>query len=311
MEKKTFSTPDEKRSFDKGQLELVTLAARYFWASHPTAWLEMVCQYKTTSKYRKLQGADFFGRDETLAHLSFACAELLSTRTAGNAKRVAAFAHLLAIHIAEKYTNLALQRPDYHGGLPIARLRKVEDYVRAHLAESISIETLAELAELSPFHFSRVFKQTTGITPLQFVTRERMLQARQLIRETSRSVIEIALTMNTTSLPTQGLVASWPSLNCGVSMRSPESSIVLAAAVKGKSRSFRVTAGTGLLDLFTATPMQDAGPRCLPSVTFTPSGPLVYRWQIGSQYCTRSLIFDSGEKPGLASKSIPESRTQK
>jgi AraC family transcriptional regulator len=142
---------------------------------------------------------EFFGRDETLAHLSLACAEMLSARTAGDAKRVAAFAHLLAIHIAEKYTNVASQRSDYRGGLPIARLRKIEDYVHAHIAESISIETLAELAELSPFHFSRVFKQTTGMTPLQFVTRERMLRARQLIRETSRSLIEIALEVGYTS----------------------------------------------------------------------------------------------------------------
>src|SRR4029077_4565820 len=51
---------------------------------------------------------DFYGRDETLAHLSFACAEMLSARTAGNAKPVAAFAHLLAIHIAEKYTNIEI-----------------------------------------------------------------------------------------------------------------------------------------------------------------------------------------------------------
>ena len=83
--------------------------------------------------------------------------------------------------------------------MPIARLRKIEDYVRAHLAESISIEKLAELAELSPFHFSRVFKQAAGMTPLQFVTRERMLQAQQLIRETSRSLIEIALEVGYTS----------------------------------------------------------------------------------------------------------------
>jgi AraC-like DNA-binding protein len=36
----------------------------------------------------------------------------------------------------------------------------------------ISVDTLAGLVELSPFHFSRVFKQTTGLSPLQFVTRE-------------------------------------------------------------------------------------------------------------------------------------------
>jgi len=150
-------------------------------------------------KANAVEVTDFFGRDETLAHLSFACAEMLSARTADNAKRVAALAHLLAIYVAEKYTNVASQRPVYRGGLPIVRLRKIEDYVHAHVSESISIDSLAELAELSPFHFSRVFKQATGITPLQFVTRERMLQAQQLIRETSRSLIEIALEVGYTS----------------------------------------------------------------------------------------------------------------
>jgi AraC family transcriptional regulator len=159
------------------------------------AAFEMVYQDKAGA----VEVIDFFGQDQTLAHLSFACVEMLSAGIAGNAKRVAAFAHLLAIHIAEKYTNVALQRSDYRGGLPIARLRKIEDYVHTHLAESISIETLAELAELSPFHFSRVFKQTTGMTPLQFVIRERMLHAQQLIRETSRSLIEIALEVGYTS----------------------------------------------------------------------------------------------------------------
>jgi AraC family transcriptional regulator len=156
---------------------------------------EMVYQDKAGA----VEVTEFFGRDETLAHLSFACAEMLSVRTAGNAKCVAAFGQMLAIYIAEKYTNITSQRPDYRGGLPIARLRKIEDYVRAHLAERILLETLAELAELSPFHFSRMFKQATGMTPMQFVIRERMLQAQQLIRETSRSLIEIALEVGYTS----------------------------------------------------------------------------------------------------------------
>ena len=142
---------------------------------------------------------DFFGRDEALAHLSFACAEMLSMRTPGKSKRVAALTQLLAGYLVEKYTDPAPEKRDFRGGLPIRQLRKVEDYVGERLAEDISVEALAGLVELSPFHFSRVFKQATGMSPLQFVRRERITRAQQLIRETSRSVIEIGLEVGYTS----------------------------------------------------------------------------------------------------------------
>ena len=54
------------------------------------------------AKAGAVEVTEFFGRDETPAHLSFACAEMLSARAPGNSKRVAAFAQLLAIYIAEK-----------------------------------------------------------------------------------------------------------------------------------------------------------------------------------------------------------------
>lgn len=136
---------------------------------------------------------DFFGRDEALAHLCFACAEMLSSGAPGNSRRVADLTQLLASFLVEKYTDVATEKPEFRGGLPIRQLRKVEDHVRERLAEDISAEVLAELVELSPFHFSRVFKQATGMTPLQFVTRERITRAQQLIRETSRSLIDIGL----------------------------------------------------------------------------------------------------------------------
>jgi AraC family transcriptional regulator len=83
--------------------------------------------------------------------------------------------------------------------LPIRQLRKVEDYVHERFAEDISVEALAELVDLSPFHFSRVFKHATGMSPLQFVTRERITHAQQLIRETRRSLIDIGLEVGYTS----------------------------------------------------------------------------------------------------------------
>ena len=101
--------------------------------------------------------------------------------------------------IVEKYIVAAAEKPDFHSGMLNWRLRKVEDYVREQLAEEISTEMLAELVELSLFHLSRVFKQATGISPLQFVTRDRITRAQQLIRQTSRSLTEIALEVGYTS----------------------------------------------------------------------------------------------------------------
>jgi AraC family transcriptional regulator len=142
---------------------------------------------------------DFFGQDPALADLCHACVEMLSARTPGDSKRIAALAQLLAAYLVEKYMDAASEKQDLHCGLPIWQLRKVEDHVREQLHEEISVDAMAGLVELSPFHFSRVFKQATGMTPLQFVTRERITRAQQLIRETSRSLIEVALEVGYTS----------------------------------------------------------------------------------------------------------------
>src|SRR5947199_9062135 len=117
---------------------------------------------------------------------------MLSARTPGKCGRVADLTRLFATYLAEKYIAAAAEKPDFYSGLPIWQLRKVEDYVRDQLAEEISVDKLAAVVKLSPFHFSRVFKQSTGMSPLQFVTRQRITRAQQLIREPSPSLIKIA-----------------------------------------------------------------------------------------------------------------------
>ena len=142
---------------------------------------------------------DFFGCDVALSHLCATCAELLSERVPGSSRIVADLTRLFATYLAEKYTRAASGKPEIRGGLPIRQLQKVGDFVTEHLAEEISVEILAQLVQRSPFHFSRIFKQSTGMSPLRFVTRERVTRAQQLIRETSRSLIEIALDVGYTS----------------------------------------------------------------------------------------------------------------
>lgn len=147
----------------------------------------------------RVEVMDFFGRDEILWPICLTCAELLAAGVPGKSPRVAALTNLIAAHLVEKYTSKPAKTAVYRGGLPIRQLRKVEEFVAEQLAEEISIETLAEQVELSSSHFAHVFKESTGMTPLQFVTRQRITRAQQLIRETSRSIIEIGLDVGYTS----------------------------------------------------------------------------------------------------------------
>ena len=62
----------------------------------------------------------------------------------------------------------------------------------AHLDESIDVETLAGIACLSPFHFSRMFGRSVGMTPHRYVVRLRLQRAVDLVREGRHELAEIA-----------------------------------------------------------------------------------------------------------------------
>jgi len=75
------------------------------------------------------------------------------------------------------------------GGLALSSLQQ---FVAEHLHEPLSLDDLARQAHLSPAHFSRVFKQVTGLSPMQYVARQRMAQAGFLLSETHQPVKQVA-----------------------------------------------------------------------------------------------------------------------
>lgn len=70
-------------------------------------------------------------------------------------------------------------------------LSTVISYINEHFTESISLETLADLASLSPYYFTRVFFRQTGMTPHQYLIATRIGASKFLLKTTDIPVKEI------------------------------------------------------------------------------------------------------------------------
>ena len=108
-----------------------------------------------------------------------------------------AYVEALGIALAHELTRLneagSALASETRGGLPGWQQKKVAQYIEEHLANEISLLSLAQLVRLSPFHFSRVFKQSFGMPPHRYLTWQRIERAKALLGERRLSVTEIGL----------------------------------------------------------------------------------------------------------------------
>lgn len=73
------------------------------------------------------------------------------------------------------------------------RLRRVFDYMTAHLEDDVGLEDLAQAACFSTFHFIRMFTSTTGVPPHRYLSRMRLERAKTLLSLRTMPIAEIAL----------------------------------------------------------------------------------------------------------------------
>jgi AraC-like DNA-binding protein len=78
------------------------------------------------------------------------------------------------------------------GGLSAGAMRRLREYVGAHLSESIDLAVLAAVAGLSMHHFARQFKQSAGVTPHHYLMGKRLERAQEMLSQTDLSLAEIA-----------------------------------------------------------------------------------------------------------------------
>jgi AraC family transcriptional regulator len=98
----------------------------------------------------------------------------------------------IGVHMLRRHASVRFREPVRNEGLSSAQLQRVTDYVREHLAESLTLEDLAAQVSLSRYHFARRFRESTGLSPHAFVLRERVDAAKLLLTRSARPIREIA-----------------------------------------------------------------------------------------------------------------------
>ena len=106
------------------------------------------------------------------------------------------FAESLAQALASRFLHLGtavpIEVPTKISALPGNRLARVKDFVESSLDQDITLEILARQAGYSRAHFLRMFRESTGTTPHQYVMQRRVAHAEKLLTASSLGVAEIA-----------------------------------------------------------------------------------------------------------------------
>lgn len=120
---------------------------------------------------------------------------LLSCQWQENSNRLmlSTATHLLVTHLARHYTQLQWALPTLRGGLSPTVLNRVKEAIHSNLSSSLQLCELAAVAELSEFHFARMFKQSMGVAPHQYVMNARLIRAENLLRNSNLDITTIAL----------------------------------------------------------------------------------------------------------------------
>ena len=108
---------------------------------------------------------------------------------------VESLATILGIHLLRHYSSVkqpTLFRPV---GRTRTTLRPAITYIEEHLASDLSLSDMAAVVHLSPYHFARLFKESIGMPPHQYVIQRRVERAKLLLSTTNWSLTTIAHTV--------------------------------------------------------------------------------------------------------------------
>lgn len=139
------------------------------------------------------------GHDPQVQHIGLALKAELEAGSVAGRLYGESLANALAVHLLRRYSVAGRTIRDFTGGLPMHKLRMVTEYINDNLEHDLSLLAIAATIGMSSYHFARMFKQSTGLAPYQYVIERRVKRAQVLLTETDLPIVEVCLCVGFTS----------------------------------------------------------------------------------------------------------------
>jgi AraC family transcriptional regulator len=131
-------------------------------------------------------------RDDLIQSIFSTLSAELATGGIGSNLLIDSLKTTLAIHLLRNYCTTSPRLSSYADGLSAAKLTLIKDYINTHLDRDLKLSELSAIAQISPYHFLRLFKKSVGITPHQYILQQRIDRAKYLLKSSNLDISEIA-----------------------------------------------------------------------------------------------------------------------
>jgi AraC family transcriptional regulator len=134
-------------------------------------------------------------RDSLIRHIGLALLTEANASELVGRMYAESLAQTLILHLLKNYTVTGSLPPAAmnSGGLPGYKLRLAREFISEHLEEEITLAEVAGAVGLSQFHFARAFRRSTGLTPQQYLTSQRIHRAKELLTNGDLPLVQVSI----------------------------------------------------------------------------------------------------------------------
>ena len=195
-----------KKSIAPGEIVIVPAGLSFHWQQRDGVPNDMLHLFlhpnfvQTTADemnvdYSQISIAPQFGiADEHIHHIRMTLHCELREPSVIGSTYADSLARVLAMQLVRRYSYLKDLRVN-RGGMAPRKLRKAIEFMNENLdqEQTVALAAVAQAVQMSYFHFSRAFKQSTGVSPNVYLTEKRIERAKKLLKETDVPLADIAL----------------------------------------------------------------------------------------------------------------------